>query len=153
MNKIYKIESIYNGLEGFREEPVRIFKGKTEISIDLSNITEVVKLIIDFDDGTSLITKEIDFKDPLKLTQEIIKKTYFPSPNVDYVFFYPTVYITYSNFKQLIYQIPIKISRDSFFSSYKNLEISSCQFIDDEDNSLFVNFSTANGEILRLKIK
>lgn len=157
MDTYYKLASIYNGEEGAKEEISRNFKGETEISIDLSDAAEgdyyIVKIIVDFNDGTPLHIREYDVTDHKKITRDYIKHKYYPSNEYDFKFYYPTIYVTYSNFKQFIYQIPIKILKESFFSSYKNIEIDSCQFVDDENDSVFVNFSDSNGDILRLKIK
>lgn len=157
MNTYYKLAAVYNGEEGAKEENTRIFKGETEISIDLSDAAEgafyIVKIIVNFNDGSPILIKEYDMKEHRKIVKDLIKHKYYPSFEKDFKYFYPTVYITYSNFKQFIYQIPIKIMKDSIYSYYKNIEIGSCQFIDDTSNSLFVNFCTLSGDILRLKIK
>lgn len=157
MNKYYKLAAVYNGEEGAKEELIRIFKGETEISIDLSDAAEgafyIVKIIVNFNDGSPLLVKEYDISEHRKIVKDLITHKFYPSSEKDFKYYYPTVYITYSNFKQFIYQIPIKIMKDSMYSYYKNIEIDSCQFIDDKDNSLFVNFCSINGDILRLKIK
>lgn len=157
MNPNYSLASTYNGLSGGKEETIRYFKGKTEISIDLSDATEgfypIIKILVDFNDKTPNLIKEYSFDDSRRIVREPIKHTYYPDSNFDQIMYYTTVYIIYSNFNQFAYQLPIKISKESFYSEYSNLIVADTQFIDNSENSTFLILDTANGDNLNLVIK
>ena len=157
MNPIYTIGSQYNGTEGGMTESGRIFKGETEISFDLRDLAEgeysVAKIIIDFNDNSPLLIKEYTFGDDRKVVSEIFKRTYHPDINSYYIVYYPTIYITYSNFNQFKYQAVIKIAKESFYSEYENLEIGAAQFVDNAQNSVFTIIDTAKGDNFNLIVK
>jgi hypothetical protein len=157
MNTIYNIGYQYNGTQGGLVEPIRVFKGETEISFDLRDLAEgeysVAKIIIDFNDDSPLLVKEYTFGDDRKVVSEIFKKTYYPDISSYYIVYYPTIYITYSNFRQFKYQAVIKIAKESFYSQYENLEIGASQFVDNTQNSIFTIIDTAKGDNFNLIIK
>ena len=158
MNKIYYLASTYNGLEGGFVEPInRYFKGTTEITFDLSDAAEgefaISKLIVDFNDGSPLYVREYSFGDDRKVVREPIKHTYHPSPNTQHIYYYPTIYITYSNFKKFAYQTPFRITKESFFTEHKNISVVACQFTDTSDNTMFVVLESSNGDNFNLTIK
>jgi hypothetical protein len=157
MNTEYIINSTYNGaLSTFgAEENLRKFKGETEIIFNLYDVSqgeyEILDIVADFNDGSPIYKR--NYKYNKKLGLESIKHAFKPSVNTYYIIYYPTLYITFSNFRKFIYQAPISIAQESFYSKYNNLDIASCQFIDNIENSLFVTFDTEHGDILNLKIK
>lgn len=156
MNKIYTISSEYNGLSARYIEPIRVFKGMTDISYDIEGIssgnTSIIKIIADFNDGTELLSLDYSF-----INQESIKipitHRFKPSEVYQFAIYYPTIFITFSNFTTFVYQTPLKIAKESFYSEYERLDVASCQFIDNAENSMFVIFDTGKGDILNLKIK
>jgi hypothetical protein len=158
MDSIYVLNSIYNGapFPGGAEATLRKYKGATEITYDLYDISEgdseIIQIIADFNDGTALLRREYNNNDK-NLIKLPIKHIFETHLNTHSVVYYPTLYITFSNFKKFIYQTPILIAKDSFYSKYSNLDIASCQFIDNSENSMFVTFDTQDGSILNLKIK
>lgn len=156
MNTNYNIPSQYNGVNIGFADVLRMFKGSTEISYNFdeisSSIQPIIKIVIDFNDDTPLLKKYFSFKN-MHSIKEIVKHTYNPSTIYQNIVYYPTIYITFSNFSTFIYQTPIKISKDSFYSGYKRLNVASCQFLDNSDNSTFIILDTPDGDILNLKIK
>lgn len=157
MNTIYTIGSEYNGTQGGIVHPIRIFKGETEISFDLTQLAEgeysIAKIIIDFNDDSPLLIKEYTFGDARKVVSEVFKRTYYPDINNYYIVYYPTIYITYSNFNQFKYQSVIKIAKESFYTEYENLEIGASQFLDNSKNSMFVILDSSKGDNFNLIIK
>lgn len=157
MNTLYTLGSQYNGTEGGSVADIRIFKGETEISFNLSELAEgeysVAKIIIDFNDNSPLLIKEYTFGDDRKVVSEIFKRTYYPDVDNYYIVYYPTIYITYSNFNQFKYQAVVKIAKESFYSEYENLEIGAAQFVDNSKNSIFTILDTAKGDNFNLIIK
>jgi hypothetical protein len=158
MNNYYAIDYNYNNghnIEGMAE--LRTFKGRTEIIIDITDISrgdsQPVKVKVDFNDGSPILVKDYSFTDPNLITNDVIKHTFIPSDKVDVIFYYPTVFISYANFKSAVYQIPIKVLKESFYSGYKNIDVAACQFISNTENSVFVSLNTSNGDILNLKLK
>jgi hypothetical protein len=135
---------------------IRYFKGITELTFNLDNLqnsfADVIKIDVDFNDGTPILIKEFNFLDKNQILDPITHK-YKPSDTHHYIIYYPTIYITYSNFLKDIYQFPIRVSKPSFFKNQKYLSVSSCQFIDNSDNSMFVTLEDSRGDILNLKIK
>lgn len=138
------------------QEPIRYFKGFNEMSFDLSEINisnnPIIKLDIDFNDGSPVVTKHYNFNDPEKIT-EIITNTYYPNKDTQNIIYYPTIFIKFLNGKQFVYQCPIKISKNSLYSQFVQLDVANAQFIDNNENSLFVIFDTKMGDILNIKIK
>jgi hypothetical protein len=157
MNTIYTLGSQYNGTQGGKVEPIRVFKGETEITFDLTDLAEgaysIAKIIIDFNDDTPLFIKEYTFGENQGIASEVFKRKY--SPNIDnyYIVYYPTVYITYSNFNQFKYQAVVKIAKESFYSEYENLEVGAAQFVDNQQNSVFAILDSAKGDNFNLIIK
>lgn len=135
---------------------IQYFKGVTDITFILDDLKtsplNTIKIDIDFNDGTPILTKEFNFLDE-NLIFDPISHRYSPSNTHHYVIYYPTIYITYSNFQKDVFQFPIRISKPSFYKNQKHLTISSCQFIDNSDNSMFVTLEDSKGDILNLKIK
>ena len=157
MNNVYKLLSAYNGVDGLFEDKPRYFKGETELIYDFSVVGvgnySVIKIIADFNDKSPLYIREFDYLDKDSITNIPITHKYYPNSEFDNIFYFPTFYIYYSNFKRFVYQTPIRITKESFYSRYKRLTINSAQFIDDSNNSLFVSFQTREGDILNTKIK
>lgn len=156
MNNTYTIPSEYNGIEFAFGEPIRKFKGITEIFFNINAILSgnksITKIVIDFNDDTPIYKRYFSYKNPEEIGN-VISHRYHPS-DIEYnIVYYPTMYITFSNFNTLIYQATVKISKESFYSEYKRISVASCQFIDNLDNSMFLTLDTARGDILNLKIK
>lgn len=135
---------------------IRYFKGITDVTFIFDNLasslSDVIKIDIDFNDGSPLLTKEFNFLDKNYILSPVSHE-FKPSDTHHYIIYYPTIYITYSNFVKDIYQFPIRVSKPSFYKNQKHLSISSCQFIDNSDNSMFVTLEDSKGDILNLKIK
>lgn len=157
MNTIYTLGTQYNGTQGGKVESVRVFKGETEITFDLSDLAEgeysIAKIIIDFNDDTPLFIKEYTFGDNAGIASEVFKRKYYPNVDNYYIVYYPTVYITYSNFNQFKYQAVVKIAKESFYSEYENLEVGAAQFVDNPQNSVFAILDSAKGDNFNLIIK
>ena len=157
MNTIYTLGAQYNGTKGGRVEAVRVFKGETEITFDLTDLAEgeysIAKIIIDFNDDTPLFIKEYTFENSQRIVSEVFKRKYYPNVDNYYIVNYPTIYITYSNFNQFKYQAVVKIAKESFYSEYENLAIGAAQFVDNKQNSVFTIIDTAKGDNFNLIIK
>jgi hypothetical protein len=157
MNTIYTLGSQYNGTQGGKVENIRLFKGATEISFDLTDLAEgtysVAKIIIDFNDDSPLLIKEYTFGDDRRVVSEVFKRKYYPDLNNYYIVYYPTIYITYSNFNQFKYQAVVKIAKESFFSEYEILDIGAAQFLDNSQNSIFTVIDSAKGDNFNSIIK
>lgn len=157
MNKIYQINDFFLGEDKSVEESVRYYKGETEIVMDFSDFIgsdyDVIKISIDFNDGTSNHTVEYDYSNSTKILTDLVTHKYYPSETTDNIFYYPTIFMTFSNFKRYIVQLPLRITKESFYSKYNKIDISSAQFIDDVENSMLITFRTINGDILNSKIK
>lgn len=156
MNNIYTLTSNYLNLPiGFKES-IRSFKGITDLSFNLnqanSEINPIIKIDIDFNDGSEIITKKYDFVNKNKIVN-LINKTFYPDNTAQIIIYYPTFFIKYLSGKDFVYQCPIKIAKSSFYNEYNNIEVSGVQFIDNTENSLFVTLDTKNSDILNIKIK
>ena len=156
MDSEYIIDPTYNGANSAgAETPLRSFKGSVDIIYNLSEVSqgnyEIIKIEADFNDGSPIIIKNYEFGK--NLGSELITHTLRPSNKTNTIIYYSTLYITFSNFKRFIYQTPILVAQESFYTLYKNLDIASCQFLDNSENHLFVTFDTENGDILNLIIK
>ena len=156
MNNLYILPA-YTGAVKYEEASVRYFKGKTDIIYDLSEVENnsytIVKINIDFNDDSLSFKDEYDYINTDKLTNHKITHTYHPSSKSGNIFYYPTISITFSNFETYIYQTPIRITKESFYSKYQTVELHDMQLIDNSENSLFVTLNSINGDILNLKIK
>ena len=156
MSNIYTLASEYINIPIGYQESIRYFKGITEISFDLvqANLENnpIIKIDIDFNDGSEILIKKYDFSNPSKIL-ELITKTFHPDKTAQNIIYYPTFFIKYLNGKDFVYQCPIKVAKSSFYKEYLNIEPSGVQFIDNTENSLFVTLDTRIGAILNIKIK
>ena len=138
------------------QEPMRFYKGITELSFNLSECNKpsnpIVKIDIDFNDGSDIISKYYNFNYPNKIT-EIITNSFYPNKDTQNIIYYPTFFIKFLNGMDLVYQCPIKISKNSFYTNISNIDIAGVQFIDNTENSLFLILDTGMGDILNIKIK
>ncbi len=111
-------------------QPVRTFKGDTDIVIDFSNIVEtnikLIKLQIDFGDNTS-IEKVYGSKEDLFTP---ITHTYYPSDTTYISAKRCSVSLVFSNFTIHNIVLPINIAQASFLSEYGTLTVKRAQFID-----------------------
>ena len=156
MNKIFRLSSDYQDMPIGYQEPIRYYKGETELLFDISEVhTEynpIVKLDIDFNDGSEIISKKYNFKYP-DMIIETISKVYYPDKDYQNVIYYPTLYLKFLNGNDFVYQCPIKIARNSFYTEFSSIHIAGAQLIDNIENSLFVTLDTGIGDILNIKIK
>jgi hypothetical protein len=156
MNKLFKLSSdfIYHPI-GYQES-IRSFKGSTEISFDLSEvhteINPIIKIDIDFNDGSQIISKFYNFNNPDKIV-EPINKVFHPDKDYQTIIYYPTFFLKFLSGKEYTYQCQLKMIKSSFYNDFSKVDISNVQFIDDTENSLFVTLNTTMGDILNIKIK
>jgi hypothetical protein len=106
-----------------------------------------------FGDDSPNFERNYEFKDNYNILDGLIRHIYRPDTEFFSIVYYPTIIITYSNFKQLVFQLNLKISKSSVFTDYKGVVVSSIQFVDDDDDSIFAVLESLNGDILNLKIK
>lgn len=156
MDTIYKLSQKYIGYKGIVVDAIRVFKGKTEIGIDVSGVhldyNPIIKLDIDFNDGTPLLSKSYNFDNSSSIVQPVFH-AYLPDNAYHSVVYYPSLYLTFLNGSDLMYQCPVRILQKSYYNQYKNIDIASAQFIDNKENDLFCVMDTGNGDILNIKIK
>jgi hypothetical protein len=156
MNNSFNLSLNYiNNSIGY-QEPMRFYKGISEISFDLSEcntlLNPIVKIDINFNDGSDVVSKYYNFNYPDKIT-EIITNTFYPNVDTQNIIYNPTFFIKFLDGKDFVYQCPIKISKNSFYTDFLNMDIGGVQFIDNAENSLFLTLDTRIGDILNIKIK
>lgn len=156
MDTLFKLSSNYEGYPIGYQEPMRFYKGVTELYFNVSElhneINPIIKLDIDFNDNSEVISKYYDYTYPNKIV-ESVSNIYQPDEIYQSIIYYPTIFIKFLNGKEFVYQCPIKISKNSFYTEFLNIDVAGAQFIDNEDNSLFVTLDTRIGDILNIKIK
>jgi hypothetical protein len=156
MNKLFKLSSSNIDIPIGYQEPIRTFKGVNELSFDVSEvhteINPIIKLNIDFNDGSEVISKTYNFVYPNSIVEQIIK-VYYPDKDNQNVIYYPTLFLKFLNGKDYVYQCPIKISKNSFYSEFSTINVAGAQFIDNTENSLLITLDTGIGDILNIKIK
>ena len=158
MNTVYyTLTSEYNGVNYISFDDVKVCKGETEVVIDASRLpnidSNIIKVEVDFGDETPVFERNYEFRENYNILSDLIRHVYHPDTISFNIIYYPTIIITYTNFSQLIFQLTLKISKSSIFSDYKGVVVSSAQFVDDEDDSIFTVLESLNGDILNLKIK
>lgn len=156
MDKTFKLTAnLFNLPIGYKED-IRVYKGNTDIIIDISVANKltnpIIKMDIDFNDSSEIITKTYDFSYPDKIAEPIVH-TFLPNKITQNIIYFPTVFMKFLNGDGFIYQCPIKISKSSFYNNYVNINVGNAQFIDNSENSLFCTLDTAKGDILNIKIK
>jgi len=155
MNTI-TLPSNFSGLQAEFSDAIKYFKGNVDINFDVSSIfslqNPIIKLVMDFNDESPKLIRNFSFDNPSKIVEPIVHK-YIPSEDYYNIVYYPTIFITFANFNRFVYQVPVRISKESFYSKYEKIKIAACQFIDDSDNSLFITLDTINGDIINLKLK
>jgi len=156
MNKLFKLSSSYADLPIGYQESIRFYKGVNELLFDVSEanteLNPIIKLDIDFNDGSEVLTKNYNFKYPNTIV-DVIYKTYYPDKDNQNVIYYPTLFLKFLNGKDFVYQCPIKIAKNSFYSEFSTINVAGAQFIDNIENSLFVTLDTGMGDILNIRIK
>lgn len=156
MDNSYRLASIYIANPIGFKEAFRSFKGETELIFDVSEahttLNPVVKLKIDFNDGSEVINKIYNFNQHNKIVEPIIH-TFIPDKENQIIIYFPTIFIHFLDGTMFVYQCPIKIVKSSFFNDYNTLDVGNAQFIDDSSNSLFATLDTGKGDILNIKIK
>lgn len=156
MDTLFKLSSNYQDLPIGYQEPMRFYKGVTELYFDVSELhnetNPIVKIDIDFNDNSKIISKYYNYKYPNKII-EPVSNVYYPDVDYQNIIYYPTIFIKFLTGKEFVYQCPIKISKNSFYTEFLNIQIADAQFIDDDNNSLFVTLDTRIGDILNIKIK
>lgn len=154
MEAYYKLESLAGTGYAY---PAKFFKGETELIIDFSNLIgityPIIKIEIDFNDGSPMFVSEFSHTETNKLELTQIKHKYYPDSETYNLMYYPTIYVTNLIFSKFAYQMPIRISKESFYSNYENLTVASTQFVDNSANSLFLILDTAKGDNLNLIVK
>ena len=160
MNTVYyTLTSQYNGINHVSLEDIKVSKGKTNVIFDISKLpninSNIIKVQLLFGDGSPDFERNYTFSENYNILEEKIHHIYYPDTDPEYfsIIYYPTIVITYSNFNQLVFQLTLKIGKSSVFSDYKGAVVSSIQFIDDENDSIFAGLESLDGDILNLKIK
>lgn len=160
MNTIYYTLTSNNiGINYTSLENIIVSKGETELVLKLSEnlgiAQTIIKVEVDFGDESPTYERNYTFNEADNILDGLIKHVYYPDPDTTHsnIIYYPTIVITYSNFKQLTFQLTIKIAKSSVFSDYKSVVVSSIQFVDDEYDSIFAVLESFSGDILNLKIK
>jgi len=158
MNTIYyTLTSEYNSINYVSIDDVKVSKGKTEVIFDISQLpnqnSNIIRTEIIFGDSSPNFEKNYIFEENFNILREKVRHIYYPDTVNSNIIYYPTIVVTYSNFNQLIFQLTLKIAKSSILSDYRGVVVSSIQFVDDEDDSIFTVLESLNGDILNLKIK
>ena len=75
--------------------------------------------------------------DQINNTLEAVNHQYLPSISAYWTSLTAQVEITFSNFSTSVFYIPIRIAQDSFFNTYKHLNIVDAQFVAISSNEIF----------------
>lgn len=152
----FNMNTVYTILTSLSVYPLRKFKGETDIVFQLSSInpgnSTVISVEMNFADGTNPYRREYDFSADGTILNENIVHTFVPK-TADNIAYYPTLTLTYSDFTQKKWQMPMFIYKESFYSEYNRLYIHSTQFIDTSSNDIFAIFESSNGETVVGKLK
>lgn len=148
-----------NGMGGlnYPRNPV-IFKGETRLILDLNNLKQgvydVIQVEIDYGDNIGNINDKFSFTNSFSSSEAIYSHVYLPSFDPNYYFkYYLNVVITFSNFRKFTNRFDVVMYKDSFYSLHKKFFISSAQFVDDSDNSVFAVIGNDNGDKFNFIIK
>jgi hypothetical protein len=151
-----------NGLNGFEypKNPI-IFKGESKLNLDLNNLKngthDIIQVDIDFDDKNSSdinISDKFSFTNSFSASNPIYSHIYQAVSDTNYYFrYYLTIDIRFSNFTTFRNKFDIVVYKDSFYSLHKKFAINSAQFVDDDDNSMFVVIRNDNGDKFNFIIK
>jgi hypothetical protein len=155
MNNDYIIPDTFNGADREYLAELVTYKGTTGITYkfkELGSGIPIIKIVADFNNGAPVVIRNFSYEDPNNIMEDM-NTTYEPTDSTQYIVYYPTFFIFFANFTKLVYQIPLRIAKSSFYSDYEKLTVASCQFIDDSNNSVFLTLDTLKGDILNLKIK
>lgn len=160
--KLYSIElsSSINGLSGTDSHTYSYtVKGPLMFSVDISKanigLHKIAKLNLSFgDDNNKSNDVSLDFINFDSLTQSVYNHIYYPTNSRSlYTNYFPTLTITFSNFKKYTYKFNLLVYKESFYDKSKRFKIDSAQFIDDNYDSVFVVVTDVNGDKFNIAVK
>lgn len=150
------MDTVYTLLTSLSVYPIRKFKGETDIVFQLSSISvgnkNVIGIEMNFADGSQPYYRDYDFTADGTILNSNIEHTFIPT-NADNVAYYPTLTLTYSDFSQRKWQMPMFVYKESFYTGYNRLYINSTQLIDVSSNDVFAVFESSKGDTVIGKIK
>ncbi len=106
------------------------------INLNALSSSKVTKIICEFTNGQKRLYREVDFKG--RPISEKIECKFYEHPSYQLYVYTPTLSVIYNNLRMDIFQIPVEISKSSFNGFEGKMSIRNCQFIDNENDSIFV---------------
>ena len=79
-----------------------------------------------------------------------VSHTYRPLTNTQYTALTAQVKITYSNFTNYYYYMPIIISHNTYLNQFNTLSIKNTQFVDLSANNIFMVLTTNRNDLYNL---
>jgi hypothetical protein len=154
MNNIYTITKTASDVSSHEVFSTRTFKGDTSIELDFSSIVEneikLVKIQIDFGDGTSL---EKVYSNNVNLLENITHN-YFPSETSYIITRRCNISLIFSNFTIHNVVFTFNIAQNSFLSEYGALKVKRAQFIDNDNiGDMFLVLESEKHNLYNVSLK
>ena len=171
-NNTYNITLTARGIDGSAKFSQRTFQDDTTVVFNIIDYNELnvlnfcpIKQAVSFGDGSPIQSKDISIIKKYGNSNQTVKiaeydnmsdalfdvsHTYRPLTNTQYTALTAQVKITYSNFTNYYYYMPIIISHNTYLNQFNTLSIKNTQFVDLSANNIFMVLTTNRNDLYNL---
>ena len=176
INNTYTIVLTARGVNGSAKLPSRIFQDDTKIIfnvVDYKNIAGPdsffpIKQIIDFGDSSPQQFKNISIIKKFDASGQTLNTaifnnisdalfnsthTYKPTSTSQYTALTAQIKITYNNFTNYVYYMPIVVAHNTYLNQFNTLSIKSTQLIDLSANNIFMVLTTNRNDLYNIVLQ
>lgn len=171
-NNTYNITLTARGIDGSAKFSQRTFQDDTTVVFNIIDYNELnvlnfcpIKQAVSFGDGSPIQSKDISIIKKYGNSNQTVKiaeydnmsdalfdvsHTYRPLTNTQYTALTAQVKITYSNFTNYYYYMPIIISHNTYLNQFNTLSIKNTQFVDLSANNIYMVLTTNRNDLYNL---
>lgn len=171
-NNTYNILLSARGINGSEKLTQRIFQDDTKVIFNVTDFNQLtalnyfpIKQVVDFGDSSPIISKDISIIKKYDNSNATIRiaefnnitdalfdtsHTYYPTTSSKYTSLTAQIKITYNNFTNYTYYIPLIVSQNTYLNVFNTISIKSTQFVDTSANNLFMIITTNTNNLYNL---
>jgi len=176
INNTYTIVLTARGVNGSAKLPSRIFQDDTKIIFNVVDYKNTavsdsffpIKQIVDFGDSSPQLFKDTSIIKKYDASGQTLKTaqynnigdalfnsthTYKPTSTSQYTALTAQIKITYNNFTNYVYYMPIVVSHNTYLNQFNALSIKSTQFIDLSANNIFMVLATNRNDLYNIVLQ
>lgn len=171
-NNTYNISLTARGVNGSTKFTQRTFQDDNTIFFNVIDYNELnvlnfypIKQVVSFGDGAPIESKDISIIKKYDNSNQTVRiaefdnisdalfdtsYTYHPTASTQYTALTAQVKITYNNFTNYYYYMPIVISHNTYLNQFSTLSIKDTQFVDLSANNIFMVLTTNRNDLYNL---